>query len=88
MRSKRKFELLRLDSASVVADSNQIRSAPFDQDLDQSRTCINAIFKHLFDDTRRPLDDFTRSDFIDQTYRQLSYDWHPSGKNSLESASL
>jgi hypothetical protein len=42
------------------------------------------VFQHLFDHARRPLDHLSCCDLVDQTYRQLSYDWHPSSIGSLK----
>ena len=69
MRRDREFKLFRRNPTTVVADANQLDSAPFNGQFDVGCPRVNAVFKHLFDDAGRSLNNFASSNFVNQTDR-------------------
>ena len=63
-------------AGAVVGDADQPQAAARRRNVDAARTGIDRILDQLLDDARRPLDDLTRGDAVDEIRRQLTYG-HP-----------
>jgi len=66
-----KRKIFSIHALAIVNDPDQRLAAGGCRNLDPARTGIDGIFDKLFDNTCRPLDDFTGGDLVDQGFWQL-----------------
>ena len=69
-------EVVSVHAGAVVGDADQPQAAARRRDVDAARAGIDRVLDQLLDDARRPLDDLTRGDAVDEIRRQLTYG-HP-----------
>ena len=70
MADKRERQIIAMDAAPIIADSNQTGTTLFHLDSNASCTGVQAVFKQFLHDRRRSLDHFACRDLADQLRRQ------------------
>ena len=56
----------RIHAGAVIGDADEPKPPPASRDLDAARASIDRVLDQLLDDARRPLDDLTRGDAVDE----------------------
>ena len=62
------WQLILLNSAAVVGNSDKLLATFFNRDFDSSRARIHGILNQFFDHTGGSLNHFASGDFIDHTW--------------------
>ena len=68
----REREIVGAHAGAVIGDADQPQAAARGRDVDPARAGIDRVLDQLLDDARRPLDDLTRGDAVDEVRRQLT----------------
>lgn len=83
---ERKFDVVRMDTAAVVADVNQADAAAVQLDINRRCACIDTVFNDFFQGVGRAFDYFAGGDLVDEMVGQGGNAWHKVGfrcKNAL-----
>ena len=66
VRGESQWQVLGVNSASVVSDSDELFPAIFDFYVDFFCACVEAVFQEFLNDAGGPFDDFAGGDSVDQ----------------------
>lgn len=80
------FDVVRMDTAAVVADADETDAAARQFDINRRRACVYAVFNDFFQGVGRAFDHFAGGDLVDEMVGQGGNAWHKVGfrcKNAL-----
>jgi hypothetical protein len=65
----REREIVSIHAGPVIGDADEPQAAARGGDVDPARAGVDRILDQFLDDARRPLDDLTGGDAIDEVWR-------------------
>ena len=74
----RQQEIVRLDTAAIVYNTDQRNTSLLQRNVDPRRLCIKRILKQFLDDAGGAFDHLARSDAVDDRERQFLDSCHIS----------
>lgn len=76
---ERKFDVVGVDAAAVVADANQADAAARQLDFNRRCACIDTVFNDFFQGVGRAFDHFAGGDLVDKMVGQGGDSGHKAG---------
>ena len=70
MAVERKLDVVRMDTAAIVANADQADAASCQLDINRCRACIDTVFNDFFQGVGRAFDHFAGGDLVDEMVGQ------------------